>query len=65
MGDKHKICAACKFWESSGFGQGNCLRYPPQQSIAEAARTSRVVFIMPRTSANHWCGEYKDKYPDD
>ena len=49
-------CGNCRFWSgtrppATPQTKGYCVRFPPPGGTA----------MMPRTMANHWCGEYQEE----
>jgi hypothetical protein len=54
-------CGTCRFWEHAAGDTGECHRYPPSFSPAQAARGGFDLWagFFPETEAGEWCGEYR------
>ena len=51
-------CGDCQYWN-----YGLCQRYPPMPMALDNPRKgySEICAISPSTSADDWCGEFKQK----
>ena len=62
---RNNKCVKCYYWsisESSKFGEGKCMRYPPKY-IRITTLTNDIIYKwdVPRTRDIDYCGEWREE----
>ena len=54
-----KTCEACKHWNASGEGHGECRRHAPQAIAFTVADEVKFESRFPTTQKDDWCGDHE------